>query len=230
MQKGLLHFLKRKLRRVAFLQKPYSKVKVFLIKKKRYRCLHKYGYEVLNEITENILQTNIQVFCAFGTLLGFVRDEGFISSDDDIDIGILETEDFTWERLENCLVNIGMKKSRQFELNEIITEQTYVKKGVCVDFFLYRKNEKGLTANVYWIDNDRVYNHEGGHSVMYRDCPMIEKVRKVNLHSISVLVPENSEEYLIATYGKGWKIPDPDYRPEKYVRTEQRLEAQRVDF
>ena len=158
-----------------------------------------------------------------------MRDNGFIKSDDDIDVGILEGN-FSWSNLEACLNEIGMEKMRQFELNGKITEQTYKKKGVCVDFFLYMKNENGYTANVYWIDPKRKYSTEMGHSVMYRDCPVINEFTTKKVMSVEVITPTNYEEYLVANYGNSWRKPDPDYKPEKYVRTEEYLEAQRIDF
>ncbi|MCM1508419.1 MAG: LicD family protein [Ruminococcus flavefaciens] len=222
--------IKLKMRKFTFLQKPYSRVKVSVIEKKRHYALHKYGYKILEEMTSALDTYNIPAFCAFGTLLGMIRDKGFISSDDDIDMGVIECEGFDWVELEKCLSSIGMSKIRQFELQGKVTEQTYKKMGVCVDFFLYMKDQNKLTANVYWIDEKRKYSIENGHSVLYRDCPMINTIIKETVRSISVPIPQNYEDYLRWTYGAKWRIPDPFFKPEKYVRTEAELEAHRTDF
>ena len=228
--KKVIKALKLKFRRFKSLQRLYSRVKVAKIERNNRANLHKNGYKVLEEITNALSQSNLKVFCAFGTLLGFIRDEGFIENDDDIDMGIIKDENFSWCELENCLSSIRMKKTRQFELAGEVTEQTYTKYGVGVDFFLYRKNEGCMTANVYWIDEGRTYDREGGHSVMYRDCPIIHGVDVIKKREINIPIPINYEEYLVANYGENWKIPDPTYKPQNHVRTEDKLEAYRRDY
>lgn len=224
--------MKLRLRRIKILQRPYSKMKIAIIERKKRCALHRYGYAVLGEITSALDENNVSAFCAFGTLLGMVRDKGFILSDDDIDMGIIESEIFDWTELEKCLCSIGMRKIHQFELNGKVTEQTYEKEGVYVDFFLYMymRNQDKMTANVYWIDENRKYSKENGHSVLYRDCPIIDAVIKKTVHSTLVLIPQNYEDYLEWTYGVNWRIPDPHFKPEKFVRTEKNLEAHRTDF
>ena len=228
--KNIINSIKKKLRKIKILQRPYSKIKVHFIMKKNQKNLHHYGYEVLGNVV-NILEKNgINTFCAYGTLLGFIRDGGFIKNDSDIDMGIVSTDDFSWDRLEEVLTYIGLKKTRHFELNDNITEQSYIMNGVNIDFFLYTETEYGMTANVYWIDENRKYKFDGGHSVMYRDAPKIDKVEFIKINSINVPIPSNYEEYLVVNYGKDWRIPDPNFKPEKFVRTVKDLEAKRVDF
>lgn len=228
--KKVIKTLKLKLRRFKSLQRLYSRVKVAMIERQNRANLHKHGYKLLEEITNALSRSNLNVFCAFGTLLGFIRDNGFIESDDDIDMGIIKDGTFSWCALENCLSSIGMKKTRQFELDGEITEQTYTKYGVGVDFFLYRENKGCMTANVYWIDEGRAYAREGGHSVMYRDCPSIPGVEVIKKREINIPIPMNYKEYLVANYGENWEIPDPAYKPQNHVRTEDKLEAYRRDF
>ena len=50
--------------------------------------------EVLREISEICERHNLQWFCAYGTLLGAVRHQGFVPWDDDMDIWMLR-EDYT---------------------------------------------------------------------------------------------------------------------------------------
>ena len=55
----------------------------------RQRLLKRYGPEVLHDLAEIFKRHQIPAFAAYGTMLGFVRDHGFIPHDDDMDIGIM---------------------------------------------------------------------------------------------------------------------------------------------
>lgn len=216
-------YLKCKLRKVRLLQVPYSKVKVFLIKHNSRKNLRKYGYKLLKEITETASNTDLKLFCAFGTLLGLVREGGFIKSDLDIDIGIIEDNNFSWKKFETMLSSLGMKKKRQFMLEGVITEQTYAKWGVGVDFFLFRINNDFMTANIYYKEDKRIYRKEDGLSVMRVNCPILSGIEIKN----NAPLPINSEEVLAAFYGPGWKTPDPTYKPQNRFKTESDIEAYR---
>lgn len=50
--------------------------------------LHKKGYELLSEIDTLMVKNDIPYYCEAGTLLGLVRDKGFIRHDDDIDLSV----------------------------------------------------------------------------------------------------------------------------------------------
>lgn len=222
--------IKKVFSKIPLLHKPYSKSKIYFIKKNRRKNLHKHGYEILGEITKILKNNEINAFCAFGTLLGIVRDSGFVQSDEDIDIGII-SEDFSWSYLEKILTKYGMKKTRQFELEGTITEQTYKKNGVYIDFFLYyKKDENKLATNVYWKDETKIYDNEFEYSVICRECPMILELITEKVNGIEVVIPLNNEEYLISNYGNSWKNPDPNFKHEENAKSEEFLKAYRTEY
>ena len=55
---------------------------------KRRRLLQENGAKVLHDIHDLMTWCNIPYYCDAGTLLGLIRDKGFIPHDDDIDISI----------------------------------------------------------------------------------------------------------------------------------------------
>lgn len=229
-RKTMIRQIKDFFKRIKFIHRTYSKIKIAMIKRKKFKSLHSRGYEILSEIISSLNENNICSFCAFGTLLGFVRDGGFIATDDDIDMGIIPNSDFSWAKLERALTTCGMKKQKEFRLNNIVTEQSYVKNGVQSDFFLYQTDGDRMRANVYWIDENNTYTNTNGHSVMYRYCPIINDVKSQIIHGINVSIPANYEEYLNSTYGIDWRKPDPNFKHEELVETQPNIEAVRIDF
>ena len=95
--------LRKKLKGVNCIYKPYMAIKRETVLKFRHKnkikVFHENGYRVLNEVEEALNASNLTTFISFGTLLGFIRDGGFIKHDDDIDICILNNSDKKWEEL-----------------------------------------------------------------------------------------------------------------------------------
>ena len=93
-----------------------------LLQKNRRKDLQKYGMDILRMVDSALITNHINYFVDFGTLLGLVREKGFIKHDLDMDFGILETDSFSWDKLECLMTANKMKKIRQFVYKGIITE------------------------------------------------------------------------------------------------------------
>ena len=87
-----------------------------------------------------------------------------------------------------------------------------------------------MSADIYWIDDNKHYTAQGGHSVMFREFPSIEGVTSFEVHGVKALVPKDYEKFLEAIYGPSWKHPDPNFKHENVAKTEDGLEAIRVDY
>ena len=62
--------------------------RMYIIPKRR-KLLQRHGAEVLSGIHTLMVKNGISYYCEAGTLLGLIRDKGFIPHDDDIDISIM---------------------------------------------------------------------------------------------------------------------------------------------
>lgn len=58
----------------------------------RRKMLQRRGYQVLRKLKDTFEKNDIPGFLAAGSLLGFVRDGGFMPHDDDIDVGVLPSK------------------------------------------------------------------------------------------------------------------------------------------
>jgi len=82
--------------------------------------------KVLNEYWDIAESLGIQSFLCFGTCLGFVRDRGYVTNDNDIDIGILGgLEDLTAKLVKN-----GFMHRRSYGKN-----RHFLKDGILLDIW-----------------------------------------------------------------------------------------------
>ena len=95
----------------------------------------KYGVETLRQADAALTECGYEMFLIFGTLLGAVRDHGFIPFDYDLDVGIVA--DGPTEEIHKAMKAHGLKMTRQTyirtEKGDWITEETYNYKGVGID-------------------------------------------------------------------------------------------------
>lgn len=211
MSDGKVQKLKQKLKKVKFIYIPYIRIKEWFLNREKVKNMQKSGSYVMKCVTEALNDTDIEAFCTFGTMLGFIRDGGFIKSDNDIDMGILKTDSFSWKKLEQILNKAGMKKIKYFTCEGEITEQTYICNHVTIDFFLYIPEGTEMSVNIYFRREGKSYSSNKEFELRRRKGVIVRNIRKVNVNGLEVLLPENSEEYLEETYGKSWKVPDPNY-------------------
>jgi phosphorylcholine metabolism protein LicD len=203
--------LKYKLKRIKLIYYPYKKVRDFFDyfkRKKRNRDIKKYGYEMLDCVCKKMKKNSVPVFCAFGTMLGFVRDNGFISHDLDIDLGILCTDKFSWDEIDMIAKESGLKLKHQFILdNGTITERTYYKASATIDFFLYYVAESQMYSYSYVQET-----YSKKFMVLKTIVPLLKEINYKEVHNIEVPIISNYEEYLTSIYGKNWQIPDPGFK------------------
>ena len=99
----------------------------------------KYGVETLRQADAALTECGYEMFLIFGTLLGAVRDHGFIPFDYDLDVGIVA--DGPTEEIHNAMKAHGLKMTRQTyirtEKGDWITEETYNYKGVGIDLYFF---------------------------------------------------------------------------------------------
>lgn len=179
------------------------------IPKKRESFLQN-GKSVFKDFVDTVYwSTGKHCWLCYGTLLGFIRENGIIEHDFDFDVGLFY-DDYS-DILPTALKNAGFVLKHQFKaLNGYRAfEQTYEKSGVSIDVFFHDQDNYKIWAHVFYRESiDDL--QEGLYRIRKLDYPKATFVKKIFLDA-EVLIPENSEEYLEEIYGKNWKIPDPHY-------------------
>lgn len=176
--------------------------------KKRNIAIHSNGIKKIEMLSKHI---STMIFVDYGTLLGVIRDKKIIEWDDDIDLGIIINDLFTWNNLEEIMYSFGFKKKHEFVYNNEITEQNYEKDYVSMDFFRHYEANAYSISYVYDRNKNKKYPAGNLWDVMEFKTPSINGISYVTINGAKIPVPDNAEEYLSFVYGKDWRIPNPNW-------------------
>ena len=212
-------FIKKTLKSCAIgrlVYEPMHKFYQLYIIPHRKRMLRKYGREVLAHLAEVLEKHKIPAFAAYGTLLGFVRENGFLSHDDDIDLGVLPGE-WTPQRLLKLLLEgeKGFSFLFAFSYNGRVTEFKLQYGKVPIDFFFYEDDGDKFFAGSYHYLPNVEYPSPNANSAQRVCEPRIEALDKISVYGIDFPVPSNTEYVLESLYGN-WQVPDTDWSDSKH--------------
>jgi hypothetical protein len=143
---------------------------------------------------------NIDVFLVSGTLLGCIREGGFLSHDKDIDVGIIG-----WE--QQYILCTALFESGLFHFNaQFLKGQTtyylpiqHKVTGMWIDVFIYQPMGNKLVTGVDFFF---------GYRQTFSFTPF--ELEKREFIGIDVLIPKDYDLNLKENFGY-WKVPDPNY-------------------
>jgi hypothetical protein len=185
--------------------------RLYSVPRRRY-LLHKRGPEVLSKIVEIFKKNGIFAYATSGTLLGVVRDHKFISSDDDLDFGFLSDRICARDVLKIFIEN-GFSYMFGWKYQGELTVFKLSYNSVPIDFYAYMPYEdRRIAHSPYWNEKEN-YPDTTANSLLGVRYPQITDVTFVEVYGVQVPVPANYDEVLITNYGKGWKVPDPNWTP-----------------
>lgn len=176
------------------------------------------GLKILQLFDETLSSNNIKYSLIFGTLLGAIREKGFIKHDLDIDVAVWNDVDHNL--LYEVLNGIGFEliRSTMTDNGDFSREDTYMKDGVQIDiFFFYPYNESNLSYTTVYVPFSECQTIEesiqkrGGCMPIQLILPVSKETTRVKFENLNLPVITNYIEFLEARYGKEWKIPDPTF-------------------
>ena len=175
------------------------------------KALAEQGMQVVEEIEKALAGQNVKYFLSFGNLLGLEREGHFIKYDNDIDYSIFIDENFTWEKLEQCMSEAGYRKIRQFSLGGEISEQTYKKGILPVDFFGCRIEGDYTVSHDFFRMDDYTYTSKEEMHVLEGRFAKVDEVKKKMYGQVKITVPADPIKYLESVYTEKWTEPDPNW-------------------
>lgn len=162
---------------------------------------------LLKDVRDVLSAMSLRYFLIDGTLLGAVRECGFIPHDLDIDLGVF-AEDWFPELVTAFVAELEMSKEiklhHQFGEFDKYFELAFTRDGIKIDLFFYRREE-----------DKRIF-----HAFMHggRDLPadvityeypahLIERLTLIPFMGDFYMAPENCVAVLECKYGKDWRTP-----------------------
>lgn len=188
-----------------------------IVENKRNQYFNNRALSVLKDFSECMDKNGHFYTLAFGTLLGAIREKGFIKHDSDIDI-YMWAKDYN-SSLEKDLKAYGFKLSHGFEVQkgEIGRELTFEKNGVGIDiFFIYPP----IFKYPYCCDflaqqdcqNSEIAMKRYGHVIVRRiEMPFIRERVLVDFESLKLYIPQNADDLLRFRYGSNYMTPNPNW-------------------
>ena len=167
--------------------------------------LQKHGYSINSEIAE-ALKGKLE-YCAWaGTLLGVVRDNGFIKGDDDLDYCVNAENIDEWNILYERMTTAGYALKHFFVYNGVITEMAFSKHGLGIDFFGFQPVGKRTSVIIYYRDSKEKYKTNEASCIRICLNPYSSLIER-DINGSKFLIPDNYEEFLVSNYGDNWRIP-----------------------
>ena len=222
--------IKKTLKKIPVVYFLWHKIRLSMNKRKETKkklAYQKYGMDVLKDIFDIAKKNKFNLICAYGTLLGVVRDNQLLSWDDDMDFIMLDNGKFNWKKFDECMKSGGFCLYRAIEQDGKVVEISYKKKNVLCDVRIW--DNYGVERNVYGeyfpIDN-YMYNYKGWeeYDMTVQKMIPINNIINIDFHGIEIAIPDNSEKVLEKLYGKDWRIPDLNYVPQgKKIRVKRMI-------
>ena len=214
----MLQWLKRSL--ASFLGDKKDVVKNFpLIKKlnekanieldsKRSNLLKENFEQILTIVYSSELK-NYNIWLDFGTLLGYYRENDFISHDLDMDFGIQVSSLEEFEVIEEQLINNGFNRTKEFYFNKNLVELSYSYKGLNVDFIIYKKEDDKVSSDTIFFMTNALGNPTR-YEVYHYEIPF-SGLKECDFKGMKVKVPDNTQEYLRTIFGEDFETPNTNY-------------------
>lgn len=201
--------LKRFLLRNGVVSRFYQLAKgwyVHWLNRNKRRQLHLYGGTVFSRIHDIMSRAGYAYFANYGTLLGIVRDGGYVKNDDDIDLSISAEVADAWDVVSLFSIEPDFVFNYGYAWENRITEINMTCCNISIDFF-FQYIESGVNYS-HWYDpvNGEWTDENGLRFAFRRAIPIAKNIRDVAIFGTLVPVPGNAEEILQSCYGN-WQKP-----------------------
>lgn len=187
------------------------------INQRRNAAFRANALNVLKEFDSVMEQGKLFYTLAFGTMLGAVREHGFIKHDMDIDV-FMWIEDYN-NGMSQLLSRYGFKLCHVFltENGNLGREETYEKDGVTIDIFYVYPPISNLPYTCDFgpvpgaVTNEQSMRELGKVRARRIEIPVSKERIKVKFEDVELYIPSNYDQFLTFRYGSDYMVPNPSW-------------------
>lgn len=165
--------------------------------KRKQRLIQRYGFKVVELVDAAARSAGMPYFADCGTLLGLIREHGFIKHDTDMDFSMMPENDCVGAFYAE-LVKRGFEFERFVLFDGNLKEFTMSYNDISVDFFQRYYTDDRLAQKAVATKKDDYWP-------VFR-LPSPSGLERIEVGGILVVVPKNFDQRLTSLYGD-WKTP-----------------------
>ena len=192
------------------------------LKAKRNKAYRVNALNTLADFDSCMTENGFVYTLVFGSMLGAVRERGFIKHDLDIDVAMW-VEDYTPE-VQKCLESAGFKLDHRYLIDDgkSAREETYVKNDVSIDVYcIFPPIDDYPYICSKWapvegcITKQQSMKKYGYITGKRLEMPIKKSLIRSPFESLSLPIPVNADEVLAFYYGDDFMNPDPKWVESK---------------
>ena len=195
------------------------------------KLMNEFGYDILARVHSAFRKHHIPYYCDAGTLLGFVRDGGFIKGDADFDFSVLP-EYGSLAKALRALLSEGYRFVYAYKFQGRLLEFTVMDPKIQLTMDVFQSeyvddtHKKLIVRYLRWFKG-RNYPTPQDNSVLEFQFAAPTCIKEMVVHGVTVDVPENAEAILDDEYGP-WRKPDPNFKSDMIPHVEAPYFAHRL--
>lgn len=184
---------------------------------RRRRKMFKWGLPMMDAIDKAMKDNGVPYTLVYGTLLGAVREKGFIKHDCDVDMALWADEDYSKAFAQLEAMGFTRKRSITVDDGRLGHEETFKYHSASVDFFFFYPDGEGKYYGTSFQNQDGCSNWKesiakaGGLRVYKLPLPMSKETEDTAFEDRTYQVTKDAMNFIVAHYGPGWKVPDPTF-------------------
>ncbi len=196
---------------------------------------------VLQILIDTLSEYNIKYYLDFGTLIGAIRDKGLIPWDDDIDISLLNEDDYSKipdvlkeikrrHRLRTYLSTFEDTKNKRVSKNQKIYQESInftsnsnyqIAKVRTNKYFIFGRGNTCIDIFFKYTHDDNIYWMAYGQVNSVPISSFSNELEEIDFCGIKCSIPKEYNDYLTYKYGdwmtpkENWTHRDDDYSINK---------------
>ena len=184
---------------------------------RRRRLMRLWGLPMLSLLDGIFRDCGVPYSLVYGTLLGAVREKGFIPHDYDVDLALFADEDYSRVRERMLREGFTLRRSISVDDGRFGYEETWRYKGIYVDFFFFFPDGKGGWYGTEFYNQDGCAGWDesiarfGGLKVLKTLLPVTKETQYVPFETLRLSVFRTALDFVQDYYGPGWRVPDPTF-------------------